>query len=168
MNTQARPSYRLVGLGRVAVFAAVVVFAAFAGDCLAQSCESGPYPVCQGTCAPGSVCEAVQATASCECHTEDAAWTHGLLLVKAGGGDITLSWQPSCLETDNDYAVYEGTLGVFESHDAPYCDTNGATSQTLAPAAGSTYYLVVPLSATREGSYGLDSDDVERPQGSPA
>ena len=36
---------------------------------------------------------------------------------------------------------------------------------TSTPGAGSRYYLVVSQSANREGSYGSDSDDVERPPG---
>ncbi|MDX1389026.1 MAG: hypothetical protein R3344_07535, partial [Acidobacteriota bacterium] len=32
---------------------------------------------------------------------------------------ITLTWHPSCSNTDNDYAVYEGELGVWYSHVEP-------------------------------------------------
>jgi hypothetical protein len=87
---------------------------------------------------------------------------------KSGTDDITLTWGPSCLPSDTDYAVYEGTLGAFDSHASRLCSTSGATSATLTPAGGSTYYLVVPLSDDSEGSYGLGEADAERPQGSPA
>lgn len=60
-------------------------------------------------------------------------------------------------------AIYEGILGDFASHESRFCSTGGATTETFAPLAGDAYYL--PLNATREGSYGTDSDGAERPQG---
>ena len=87
---------------------------------------------------------------------------------KEAGGEITLSWGASCLLGDTDFEVYEGTLGDFTSHAAKFCTTGGATTKTFSPAAGSTYYLVVPRNASREGSYGTDSGVNERPQGGSA
>lgn len=89
----------------------------------------------------------------------------GLRLNKAAGGDLLLSWSASCLTTDDDYEVYEGTLQSFASHLPRLCTTGGATSATLAPAAGSTYYVVVPRNALREGSHGSRGDGSERPRG---
>ena len=81
-------------------------------------------------------------------------------------GEITLSWGASCLTNDSDYEIYEGTLGDFASHTPRFCTTSGATAKTFLPAAaGNTYYLVVPRNDDREGSYGLRSDGLERPQG---
>ena len=88
-----------------------------------------------------------------------------LLVDNADGDQITLSWGASCLATDNDYAIYEGTLGNFTSHTSLFCDTAGATTKTFTPLAGGTYYLVVPLNASREGSYGTTSEDSERSVG---
>jgi Zn-dependent metalloprotease len=85
-----------------------------------------------------------------------------LTLAKAGS-DLVLAWGDSCTVGDEDYAVYEGTLGSFASHAPRQCSTLGATSTTLAPSAGSHYYLVVPRSADREGSYGTDSSGNPRP-----
>jgi len=76
---------------------------------------------------------------------------------------VTLSWGGSCLGTDTDYEIYEGTLGSFSSHAARSCGTGGATRVTLAPSPQSIYFLVVPRSFAREGSYGRGSDGVERP-----
>ena len=72
---------------------------------------------------------------------------------------------PSCVETDIDYEVYEGTVGSWTSHGPKLCTTGGATTATFAPASGATYYLVVPTDTVVEGSYGWNSDFVERPQG---
>ena len=79
------------------------------------------------------------------------------------GGQIELSWGPSCMATDLDYAVYEGDLTAFPSHAPALCSTGGFTSASILPAFGAAYYLVVPLSGTSEGSYGVDSALVERP-----
>ena len=43
-------------------------------------------------------------------------------------GDLQLSWDISCIEDDDDYAVYEGTLGNFDSHTRLTCTTGGATT----------------------------------------
>ena len=80
----------------------------------------------------------------------------------AGGIDIALSWDDSCLATDTDYAIYEGEIGSYYSHRARFCTTGGATTKTFAPLTGNSYYLVVPLSSSHEGSYGIDGDNVER------
>ncbi len=92
-----------------------------------------------------------------------AARVAGIVIDRAGGAKITLSWDASCLVTDIDYAIYEGSFSDFTSHELRYCGMGGATMKTFTPLAGDTYYLVVPLNATREGSYGKDSSDAERP-----
>lgn len=86
-----------------------------------------------------------------------------LTIEGAAGGQVTLRWDPSCLSTDTDFEVYEGALRDFRSHLPRACTTGGATAFTLAPAAGNTYYLVVPRNASREGSYGTDSEGFARP-----
>ena len=91
-----------------------------------------------------------------------------LTLARGSGGTVLLSWGPSCLFTDEDYEVYEGALGSFASHAPRLCSTNGATSASLNPAAGNTYYLVVPHNGFREGSYGRTSAGTERPAGGSA
>jgi hypothetical protein len=81
----------------------------------------------------------------------------------AEGGDLLLSWGTSCAGSDSDYEIYEGVLGDFTSHAPLACSTGGATTATITSSEGSRYYIVVPRSATREGSYGVDSNDKERP-----
>ncbi|MCP3938600.1 MAG: hypothetical protein GY708_24900 [Actinomycetia bacterium] len=96
----------------------------------------------------------------------DGATIHGnpLLIERAEAGAITLTWGGSCQPAD-DFAVYEGTLGSFASNEPTTCSTGGLAQETLTPGAGNRYYLVVPLQAGNEGSYGLTSGQLERPVG---
>jgi hypothetical protein len=80
-----------------------------------------------------------------------------------GGGDVALDWEPSCMASDADYAIYRGNLGDFTSHDDVTCTTGGLTSAVLGVAPGDHYYLVVPHNGTTEGSYGVDSEGQPRP-----
>ena len=86
-----------------------------------------------------------------------------LSILPLPGGDVTLSWGASCAAGDTDYEVYEGTIGSFASHIPKICGTGGLTSATIIPAAGSSYYLVVPRNTIGEGSYGTRSDGAARP-----
>ncbi len=88
-----------------------------------------------------------------------------LTLSTIPGGRITLSWGASCAAGDVDYAIYEGTLGAFDSHVGKFCSTGGVTNIGFQPPAHDTYYLVVPRNARREGSYGTTSGGMQRPQG---
>jgi WD40 repeat protein len=85
-------------------------------------------------------------------------------LARQPGGAIELSWSDAqCSSGGSDFAVYEGQLSDFTSHLPVVCSTSGATTlEILPPAAGNTYYLVVPLSDMWEGSYGLGASG-ERP-----
>lgn len=85
-----------------------------------------------------------------------------LLLAKNESGELLLTWSPSCIG-DDDYAVYEGNIPAFDVRSAVTCSTSGATAAAVTPAAGATYYLVVPQAAeTAEGSYGRNSESTER------
>ena len=83
------------------------------------------------------------------------------LLVDKSGADLALSWSVACGPA-SDYAVYEGTLGIAGSLTPRLCSTGGATFATITPSAGDTYYLVVPSSLGKEGSYGRQGDGTER------
>jgi hypothetical protein len=80
----------------------------------------------------------------------------------AGGSDLTLSWDPAC-GTAGDFAVYEGTLGSWYSHQAVACTTGGILAATVAPGVGGRYYLVTPLGGSTEGNCGSDSAGTQRP-----
>jgi hypothetical protein len=85
-----------------------------------------------------------------------------LTLARLGTGELRLDWAPVCGAGD-DYAVYEGTIGIFGEKSLVQCSTGGAATATLAPAAGNLFYLVVPTSnGGAEGSYGRQSDGSER------
>jgi hypothetical protein len=87
---------------------------------------------------------------------------------KGSGGQIALSWGPSCLGTATDYEVYEGALGSYTSYASLFCSTAGTTTKTFAPAATSRFYLLVPRTASVEGSYGSGAGGAERPVGAGA
>lgn len=86
-----------------------------------------------------------------------------LMLRHAANGMIELTWGHSCDDDDADYAIYEGVLGDYTSHRPVACSTAGAMSVALPTPGHSTYYLIVPLSTSNEGSYGVDSLGRERP-----
>lgn len=144
-------------------------------DCGGAAAAGGGYAVRGGIGQPDAAAASIQLGY----RLEGGFWVAGatarpggsvsgasLRLAKTEAGPLSLSWGLSCLPQDVDFAVYEGQLGAFASHlpaGAPACTTAGATSTSLAPATGDRYFLVVPLSDVREGSYGTDSDGLERP-----
>jgi hypothetical protein len=87
--------------------------------------------------------------------------------VKDGTYYVVFTWDPSCVESDVDYAVFTGTLGDPTSHYPRVCSTGGMTTVRLRlnDTYNHNYFFVVPLSETREGSYGVDSDFNPRPVG---
>ena len=96
------------------------------------------------------------------------------LIVRKNGGapaNLDLTWGDSCGAGQDDFAVYEGTLGTWYGH-APKssCTTAGGFSlSNLAPSGSDAYYLVVPLKTVSagiwvEGSYGKDSASAEIPR----
>jgi hypothetical protein len=74
-------------------------------------------------------------------------------------------WDVSCNGADEDYAVYEGEFGFWNTHVPKLCSTGGMIEATIEPEPGPRYFIVVPHNWTFEGSYGVDSFSVERPQG---
>jgi len=54
------------------------------------------------------------------------------------------------IQIDTDYEIYEGQVGSYYSHGLKLCSTGGASGAIVFPAAGNTYYLVVPANATAE------------------
>jgi hypothetical protein len=85
-----------------------------------------------------------------------------LLVDKADGEEITLSWGGSCAASDTDYEVYEGTLGDKANIEPRACTTGNEETITLLPGAGNRYYLVVPTNGVTEGSYGTTSSGGKR------
>ena len=89
---------------------------------------------------------------------------NGLRVSKELTGEITLRWGPSCVTSDLDYAVYEGTIGDYANRAPKTCTNGGALTRTFFPAGTSSYYLVVPQNTidSKEGSYGRGSSGAER------
>ncbi len=95
------------------------------------------------------------------------------LFVSKDPGDsnrIDLSWGTACGAAATGYAVYEGSIGAWYSHGVfnGLCGVTGLQATSQSPGAGSRYYLVVPVSASTEGSLGRNSAGVEIPAGVPA
>ncbi len=84
--------------------------------------------------------------------------TSPLRLAKRPDGSIGLTWDPSCSATDADFAVYEGELGEFTSHEASLCTTGGFTSIVHTPGDGDRYFLIVAHNGALEGAYGINTD----------
>lgn len=84
-------------------------------------------------------------------------------------GKLELSWSASCSEGATDYGIYEGAIGSWYSHVAIACTDPGADlTESITPAAGNRYYLVVARNDGAEGSYGGRSGGIERPAGTGA
>jgi hypothetical protein len=115
-----------------------------------------------GTDCAGTVC----AIPTLPGWTPDGAGRSGIPLrvTKSGGEGLSLSWDLGCSADANDYTVHAGGIGNWYGHEAVACDTAGALTRVeLTPAAGGRYFLVAPVTTANEGSYGLDSEGVERP-----
>lgn len=67
---------------------------------------------------------------------------------------LNLQWGAACGGAATDYAIYEGTVGSWYSHVPGLCTTSGNLTAVYSPAPGNRYYLVVPLNASAEGTYG--------------
>jgi hypothetical protein len=101
---------------------------------------------------------AVQETASVTVGSVDL-----LLVTLAAGGDFLLDFSFSCVATDGDYQVYQGTLDDFTSYAPLTCSTGGNTQFVVPGTPESVFYLVVPRKITQEGGYGENSAGVPRP-----
>jgi hypothetical protein len=95
------------------------------------------------------------------------AGPNGPLLVfpnAATVSNLDLSWGASCGAAVTDYAIYEGELGSFASHSSVSCTSVGGWSfPNHSPGTGDRYFLLVPLSARAEGSYGTSAGGQEIP-----
>jgi hypothetical protein len=136
-----------------------------------KGCGSGSATISSGTLTVSDTGCDLSACA-CSPSADPAAVPDGgavpgtpLMVADAGGGAVTLTWDAACNATD--YAVMAGdlsTLGSGYNHAPSVCtDAGGDLTETIAPAGTTLYFLVVPHNGASEGSYGTDSDAVERP-----
>lgn len=90
-----------------------------------------------------------------------------LLLDKAPGGQLRLSWDPSCSADADNFAIYEGSLAALRSgswdHRPLTCAAGADAVEYVVPGTADRYYLVAPMAGSVEGRYGASSSGVERP-----
>lgn len=164
---QSPPSYLVrVPIGEEIAF--IPIFQAFQEVQYAEPNAVGCFdvaPLC--TCCPCDlICDDIPGSCpECAGVIPDGALGQGVPFTVDGlpGGQIRLSWGSPCTSSEGDFAVYEGNLGDFSSHVPVACSTGGLMALTFVPAAGDSYYLVVPRSLSFEGSYGTDSRRLQRP-----
>jgi hypothetical protein len=89
-----------------------------------------------------------------------------LMLANYNGttGQIDVTYTPACDATD--HTIYYGDLSNVSTYGyagaACYIGTSGTAS--FDPGPGSWFFLVVANNGTEEGSYGQDSNSIERPE----
>jgi hypothetical protein len=103
---------------------------------------------------------------------DNARWSAGepgrvppdITLARVPPNRVQVAWSaPEGCGAPEDYGIYEGKLGDWDSHTAVVCsDETGDRNETITSGLGNRYYLVVPLGSVAEGSYGLDSQGHER------
>jgi hypothetical protein len=76
-------------------------------------------------------------------------------------GILTINWQPTC-SADN-HAAFFGNIGDFSTYTSAECVMGVSASHPMYPPAGDIFWVVVGVNGTRQGSYGVNSDLVERP-----
>lgn len=86
----------------------------------------------------------------------------------ATAGSLDLTWGASCSLTATGFGIYQGTIGATFAYNhtamTGQC-AKTATSATVVPAVGNTYYLLVAHTANNDGSYGKNTANVEIPIG---
>lgn len=87
------------------------------------------------------------------------------LTISKSGTDLVLNWSaPGGTCQTQDYGIYRGALPFTGyNHASIQCSTAGSTTASIASDVDNYYYLVVAQNNSKEGSYGLDSSDTQRP-----
>ena len=83
------------------------------------------------------------------------------------GPDFALNWSFSCVASDADYQIYQGSFDDFTSYAPLACSTGGNTTFTVS-GPESVFYLIVPRKIVQEGGYGQDGSGTPRPAGATA
>jgi hypothetical protein len=96
----------------------------------------------------------------------------GLSLRLESNGWLRLSWDPSCSSDVIDHVVYEGNLDALRSgtwdHAPMTCTAGPDLAEYVYPGYGNHYYLVAPRAGSVEGSLGVNSAGLPRPESSSA
>ena len=75
-------------------------------------------------------------------------------------GSVVLSWGVPCNDAtvpNQDYAIYQGTLGSWSTLTSITCSTGNANSWVINTPGANRFWLVVPRTSSSEGSYGRSS-----------
>jgi hypothetical protein len=136
------------------------------GDPFAVDCNNGvvcfpPFRTCANC-----TCTSTAGGKTCLANASEPGTVLTLTVSRstAQPGSLDLAWGASCTPGTPTYAVYEGAIGSWYSHEARLCSV-GALFATLAPFGGSRYYLVAPVSGNFTGSLGTGAGGAERPDG---
>lgn len=126
-----------------------------------------PFPeACSQDASDGvfTILPAPPVTAGC---VPDGANGPAVRIDRGSAGTLVVTWGASCSSTAADYAIYQGTLAALRSgtwdHLPVSCAAGTDLTETIAPAAVSSYYLVAPLAAGMEGTLGTTSSSTQRP-----
>jgi hypothetical protein len=79
-------------------------------------------------------------------------------------GDVTIAYTSACQAAG--HTVYSGDLAQVASlsWDGAACGLGSTGEASFDPGEGSRFFVVVGQDGSREGSYGRNSDDAERPE----
>jgi len=140
------------------------------GDPFAIDCNGGVVcPIPWRTCS-GCVCTTTSNGRTCLAPALQPGSVATVRIGKSAStpGDLDFAWDASCAPTSPDYAIYEGLLGVWYTHEPLRCTSAGALSLTLAPSPGDRYYLIAPILGDFTGSLGTNRSGTQRPDGDPS
>jgi hypothetical protein len=100
----------------------------------------------------------------------DGAFGAAVVLERASGSDVRITWPASCSPDATDYAIYEGSLPMLRGggwdHAPVTCSAGTDRTEIVTPQAGSRYFLVAPLAGSSEGTYGLSQGSPRPPSAS--
>lgn len=87
------------------------------------------------------------------------------LKIEKSGYDLKLTWgAPGGNCITDDYNIYKGHLPLLNyDHELVVCSTNGQNEFIINAGSDSYYYIVVAQYQNYEGSYGIDSENIQRP-----
>ncbi|MCP3981253.1 MAG: hypothetical protein GY716_18285 [bacterium] len=93
-----------------------------------------------------------------------AAQIHEVADFDDGTGTIDITYDPACGATD--HTIVYGDLSNVRQlrYDDQACGLGPSGQASFNPGQGSVFWLIVGQDATKEGSYGQDSNRVERPE----
>lgn len=90
------------------------------------------------------------------------------LSIAKSGSNLILNWGiPGATCQTQNYGIYRGALPLDGyNYSSVVCTTGGSTTTTISADADSYYYLVVAQNEGYEGSYGVNSSQIQRPAAS--